>query len=102
MEARATKNASVEKIEDGWRLRIGAGDASSYRDAQLDDYSGLRRSGFPHRPSTTLSPSTTFSLSLMARTSTLSAAGTWGFGLWNDPFGLSLGFGGNPLRRNPE
>jgi hypothetical protein len=24
--------------------------------------------------------------------------GTWGFGLWNDPFGLSLGFGGNPFR----
>jgi hypothetical protein len=98
MDARATKNASVKKIENGWRLGIGAGDASSYRDAQLDDYSGLRRSGFPHRPSTTLNPSTTFSLSLCARTSTLSAAGTWGFGLWNDPFGLSLGFGGSPFR----
>jgi hypothetical protein len=96
MNGKATKNASVEKIEDGWRLGIGAGDAASYRDAQLDDYSGLRRSGFPHRPSTT--HRTTFSLSLCARTSTLSAAGTWGFGLWNDPFGLSLGFGGNPFR----
>lgn len=96
MEASATKNASVEKIEGGWRLGIGAGDASSYRDAQLDDYSGLRRSGFPHRPSTALR--TEFSLSLVARTSTSSAAGTWGFGLWNDPFGLSLGFGGNPFQ----
>jgi len=89
MEARATKNASVEKIEGGWRLGIGAGDASSYRDAQLDDYSGLRRSRFPHR---------SLRLSLVARTSTSSAAGTWGFGLWNDPFGLSLGFGGNPFQ----
>jgi hypothetical protein len=96
MDARATRNASVEKIENGWRLGIGAGGASSYRDAQLDDYSGLHRSRFPHRPSTTLR--TTFSLSLRARTSTLSAAGTWGFGLWNDPFGLSLGFGGSPFR----
>jgi hypothetical protein len=37
-------------------------------------------------------------MSLSARVSTPSAAGTWGFGLWNDPFGLSLGFGGNPFR----
>jgi hypothetical protein len=96
MKANATRNASVKKIENGWRLGIGAGDASSYRDAQLDDYSGLRRSRFPHRPER--SRGTGFRLSLMARTSTLAAAGTWGFGLWNDPFGLSLGFGGNPFR----
>jgi hypothetical protein len=89
MKASATKNASLEKMENGWRLGIGAGDASSYRDAQLDDYSGLRRSRFPHW---------NLRLSLSARTSTPSAAGTWGFGLWNDPFGLSLGFGGNPFR----
>ncbi len=37
-------------------------------------------------------------LSLSARTSSNSIPGTWGFGLWNDPFGLSLGFGGNPFR----
>jgi len=94
MEAKATKDASVEKIDNGWRLGIEAGDASEYRDAQLDDYSGLRRSRFPHRPE----KSRRICLSLQARTSTLSASGTWGFGLWNDPFGLSLGFGGNPFR----
>ncbi|MGZ9235196.1 MAG: hypothetical protein ACXW4E_06695, partial [Anaerolineales bacterium] len=33
-----------------------------------------------------------------ARTSSNSLPGTWGFGLWNDPFGLSLGFGGSPFR----
>jgi hypothetical protein len=35
---------------------------------------------------------------LSARSSRDSIVGTWGFGLWNDPFGLSLGFGGNPFR----
>ena len=34
----------------------------------------------------------------MAHASSNSIPGTWGFGLWNDPFGLSLGFGGNPFR----
>lgn len=96
MEARATKNASVEKIDNGWRLGIRAGNASSYRDAQLDDYSGLSRSRFLHRPES--SRGMTLKLCLCARYSTPSAAGTWGFGLWNDPFGLSLGFGGNPFR----
>jgi len=92
MRARSTSDASVEKVGDGWRLRIKAGDARAYRDAQLDDYSELRRSRFPHRPLKTLQ------VSLSARVSTPFAAGTWGFGLWNDPFGLSFGFGGNPFR----
>jgi hypothetical protein len=86
---RATRNASVQPIKNGWRLGIKKGDSLSYRDAQLDDYSQLPRHQFPHR---------TLSLSLRARTSSSSAAGTWGFGLWNDPFGLSLGFGGSPFR----
>ena len=89
MKARATKNAKIEKTENGWRLGIQKGDSSGYRDAQLDDYSKLPRHRFPHR---------SLSLSLCARASSNSAAGTWGFGLWNDPFGLSLGFGGNPFR----
>jgi hypothetical protein len=94
MDTKATKNASVEKIDNGWRLEIGNGDALTYRDAQLDDYSELHRSRFPHHPER----SRRMNLSLCARTSTLFAAGTWGFGLWNDPFGLSLGFGGSPFR----
>jgi hypothetical protein len=89
MNERATKDAKVERIKDGWRLGIQKGDSSSYRDAQLDDYSQLRRSRFPHQ---------SLNLSLRARTSSSSPAGTWGFGLWNDPFGLSLGFGGSPFR----
>lgn len=37
-------------------------------------------------------------LSLRARASAASLPGTWGFGLWNDPFGLGLGFGGSPWK----
>jgi hypothetical protein len=87
---RFSANANVTLIPNGWRMDIPAGDASAYRFAQLDDYTGLPRGQFPSRPSLTLS--------LRARASGNSVAGTWGFGLWNDPFGLSLGFGGNPFR----
>lgn len=72
------------------RLELGAGSASIYHLAQLDDYAGLRRKAFPHRPP--------FRLALRARISHEEIPGTWGFGLWNDPFGFSLGFGGSPLR----
>ena len=92
---RFTPGAKVEEISsnnrrEAYRLSIPAGSADKYRLAQLDDYPQLRRRGFPWR-----SP---VRLSLSARTSNGSIPGTWGFGLWNDPFGLSLGFGGNPLR----
>lgn len=89
MKARTTPGASIEKTEKGYLLKIPAGDSSSYRFAQIDDYFGLPRRDFPHR---------SLNLSLRARTSGLSLPGTWGFGLWNDPFGMSLGFGGNRFR----
>ena len=89
MKSRATSNASVNKIKNGWRLEIPAGDSSSYRLAQIDDYFGLSRKSFPHQSLT---------LSLRAKASNSSIPGTWGFGLWNDPFGMSLGFGGNRFR----
>lgn len=66
------------------------GDAEHYRLAQLDDYATLPRHKFPH--------STPFEISLRARSSQRDLLGTWGFGLWNDPFGFSLGFGGNAGR----
>jgi hypothetical protein len=92
---RFTPGAKVEEISRGndlqaYRLSIPAGPADKYRLAQLDDYAQSRRNLFPLR-----SP---LSLSLSARASSAIIPGTWGFGLWNDPFGLSLGFGGNPLR----
>jgi hypothetical protein len=89
MKSRATQNAFIQPIPNGWRLGLQKGSALGYRDAQLDDYSGLPRHKFPHQ---------TLHLSLRARASSNSIAGTWGFGLWNDPFGISLGFGGNPFR----
>ena len=95
MKESATPDSSVERINNGWRLGIERGDATRYRDAQLDDYSRLPRYKFPHRSH---DPSTSLRMSLRARASNDSIPGTWGFGLWNDPFGLSLGFGGNPFR----
>jgi len=92
LNPRQTPGAGVEEISSGieYHLSIPAGSADKYRLAQLDDYTHVKRSRFPLR-----SP---LSLRLSARASSDSIPGTWGFGLWNDPFGLSLGFGGNPFR----
>jgi hypothetical protein len=89
---RSTPSAKVEEISRGneYRLSIPAGSANQYRLAQLDDYTKTSRSRFPLQHP--------LNLSLSARTSNQAIPGTWGFGLWNDPFGLSLGFGGNPWR----
>jgi hypothetical protein len=89
---RHSPEARVEEIShgDAYRLFIPAGPAKKYRLAQLDDYTQAPRGRFPWR-----APA---HLRLSARTSSDSIPGTWGFGLWNDPFGLSLGFGGNPFR----
>jgi len=90
-----SKGASVLRTDNGYRLSIPASKGGiksqlqRYRLAQLDDYTGLRRPQFPHWSLT---------LSLRARASSASIPGTWGFGLWNDPFGFSPGFGGNPFR----
>ncbi len=73
-----------------WYLQIPTGPQGDYRVAQLDDYSNLRRRHFPWQPP--------IILSLRARSSTPRVPGTWGFGLWNDPFSLSLGFGGGSRR----
>jgi hypothetical protein len=90
---RHTPGARVEEISREsahYRLSIPSGFSDSYRLAQLDDYTKTSRGRFPHH--------TPLSLALSARTSSDSIPGTWGFGLWNDPFGLSLGFGGSPFR----
>ena len=88
MKVSTTQDAAVETVTNGWRLGLQKGDALHYRDAQLDDYFRLPRRKFPHQDLT---------LRLRARASSRSIPGTWGFGLWNDPFGMSLGFGGNPF-----
>jgi hypothetical protein len=88
-----TPSARVEEISRDsahYRLTIPAGKADAYRVAQLDDYAQITRGRFPHRFD--------LILSLTARVSSNSIPGTWGFGLWNDPFGLSIGYGGRPFR----
>jgi len=82
LDVHCLNGGTVEKDADRWRLTIPAGPAGEYRVAQLDDYAGLPRGKFPSRPPRTLS--------LRARVSPGFDAGTWGFGFWNDPFGVSL------------
>ena len=87
---RSQNGALVSLTSNGFRLTIPASSQYEYRLAQIDDYAHLPRRNFPARPHLTFG--------LCARASSKSLPGTWGFGLWNDPFGLSLGFGGNPFR----
>jgi hypothetical protein len=88
-----TPHARVVEIAfDTWRLELPAGPPGHYRLAQLDDYAGLPRSAFPWQPPR--------GLSLRGRASAEVIPGTWGFGLWNDPFGMAL-LGGAGLRRLP-
>jgi hypothetical protein len=71
-------------------LRIPGGPGGSYRLAQLDDYASLPRSRFLWRPPVRLE--------VRARVSEADLPGTWGFGLWNDPFTASLGLAGTARR----
>lgn len=73
-----------------WRLSIPAGTGGAYRLAQLDDYRRLPRRAFLWQPP--------LRFSLAARVSQPDLPGTWGFGLWNDPFNASLGLGGAARR----
>ena len=87
---RCTPGASIQAGDRLYRLEIPAGAAGSYRVAQLDDTQGLQRRAFKHRPP--------FQLELKGRVSQRQLPGTWGFGLWNDPFGLSLPWTAGGLR----
>lgn len=71
---------------EGYRLSLGQLDKPNYALAQIDDYMDLPRYKFPHTVG--------MALNLEARLSSQSALGTWGFGLWNDPFGIGIGGGG--------
>ena len=84
-------SASAAPLSNGgWRLEIPSGPEGQYRLSQLDDYWGIKRDGFQWQ--------VPVRLSMTARVSSTSIPGTWGFGLWNDPFSLSLGFGGGSRR----
>jgi hypothetical protein len=86
-----TRGARVEYLsQDVWRLEIPAGPARRYRLAQLDDYGHLPRRAFRWRPP--------LDLALEARASEALTPGTWGMGLWNDPFGMAILSGAEMLR----
>jgi hypothetical protein len=83
--------ASITPLEGGTvRLEIPPGPGGRYRLAQLDDYTERSRKDFPWNPP--------LDVKLSARTSSSTIPGTWGFGLWNDPFSFSLGVGGGTRR----
>jgi hypothetical protein len=87
LKERRTQGAQVTRSGPAaWRLEIPAGPAGQYRLAQLDDYAHLPRGAFPWHPPLTLS--------LRGCASAVDLPGTWGFGLWNDPFGLAFVKGG--------
>ena len=88
LKPRQAGGGTVQFTTTGWRLEMPAGQKRSYRLAQLDDYSNVPRKLFKHTPPWTFS--------LRARVSDVDLPGTWGFGLWNDPFGFSIGLGGEP------
>lgn len=91
LQPNLTRGARVVETRPGaWRLEIPAGAKGRYRLAQLDDYRSLPRGKFPWQPPLTLT--------LRARASAADLPGTWGFGLWNDPFSLTLGLGGMARR----
>jgi hypothetical protein len=86
-----TRGARVEHLSpELWRLEIPAGPAGRYRLAQLDDYGHLPRRAFRWRPP--------LELALQARASQALPPGTWGMGLWNDPFGMAILSGAEVLR----
>jgi hypothetical protein len=86
-----TPGAQVSEAGPGvWRFSLPAGKAKRYRLAQLDDYGSLSRRRFQHRAPKVLS--------LRARASATETPGTWGFGLWNDPFSMGLLTGRGLLR----
>lgn len=80
----------TQNEENTWRLELPSGPRGKYRLAQLDDYSGSARQNFLWEAP--------FQIRLKARASASEIPGTWGFGVWNDPFSASLGLGGADRR----
>jgi len=75
---------------DGTRLSLPPISSARYADAQLDDYTGLRRGRYPHRPPLRLSLRARFSHDSLPPSSPVTRhtlTGSAGFGFWNNPFG---------------
>ncbi len=77
--------ADVVSSTGSTRLVVLRGEPRLYSNAQLDDYAGLPRSRFPHKPPLTFSLRARFSHEA-ATERRAGLAGTAGFGFWNDPF----------------
>ena len=90
LKPRLSGGGKLTETERGWILSIPAGPANRYRLAQLDDHLHIPRSQYPCRPP--------LRMQLEARVSDEHLPGTWGFGLWNDPYGFSVGPGDGFLR----
>jgi hypothetical protein len=73
-------------IDKGYHLGLPVLPAKKYGLAQVDDYTHFARRKFSHQP--------LLRIQLEARVSGNALPGTWGFGLWNDPFSFSIGGGG--------
>lgn len=84
LKPRLLSGGKLEPIDRGWKLIIPSGGASRYRLSQIDDHIGLARGRYPCRPP--------FHMELEARVSSAGLPGTWGFGLWNDPYGFTFSF----------
>lgn len=90
MEVRRVNGGQViHSAENGKRFVLPILPSGKYGLSQLDDYAHLPRRAFVHQPP--------LRLRLEARVSADQIPGTWGFGLWNDPF--SFGFGGGGMAR---
>lgn len=95
LQHRSSGGGTVREVNgDAWRMEIPPGPAGVYRWAQMDDYLHLPRRQFAWK----LNPAAALRLELRARVSAAGLPGTWGFGLWNDPFSASLGVGGTSPR----
>src|SRR5690606_11855703 len=81
----------VETGANGKRLEAPAGDEKQYRLAQLAGYGSRPRADFPWK-------APPLHMSLRARVSAQQIPGTWGFGLWNDPFSMAVLSGAERLR----
>jgi hypothetical protein len=90
----------VEATADGARLILPPASSTAYSDAQLDDYAGLSRRNFPHRPPLRLALRARFSHDTSSDHSSSprswredrpvtrhTLTGTAGFGFWNNPVG---------------
>ncbi len=91
LKPRYTPGAQVEpKGVVGWKLEMPPGPAGHYRLAQVDDYGRLQRQAYPWSPP--------LRISLRGRVSARDIPGTWGFGLWNNPFGIAVWSGVERIR----